>query len=85
MGIVDKDKDQAKAVAARILNSPNKAQCRICKDIIESKHVHDWVSCKGKHIFVDGGRAYRRAGTLAKDVVWEDIIYCEDEDFDTSK
>ncbi len=24
----------------------NRAQCRNCKDIIESKHVHDFVVCK---------------------------------------
>lgn len=43
----------------------NKAQCRVCGDIIESKHRHDFVSCKCDEIFVDGGKDYLRRG--AKD------------------
>lgn len=70
-----KNKDQARVVANKLLGSPNKAQCRICEDIIESKHRHDWVSCKGGHIFIDGGREYMRAGTLKEGVEWEDIQY----------
>lgn len=38
----------------------NKAKCRRCGDIIESKHRHDYVSCKCGEIAVDGGRAYLR-------------------------
>jgi hypothetical protein len=40
----------------------NKAQCKICKQVIESKHRHDFVSCKCGCIFVDGGRDYLRRG-----------------------
>lgn len=40
----------------------NKAQCNKCKDIIESKHRHDFVWCKCKSIFVDGGNDYWKAG-----------------------
>lgn len=36
----------------------NKAKCLICGDIIESKHVHDFVSCKCGAIAVDGGNQY---------------------------
>jgi hypothetical protein len=43
----------------------NKAQCRVCGDIIESKHRHDFVACKCDEIFVDGGKEYLRRG--AKD------------------
>lgn len=43
----------------------NKAQCKLCKDIIESVHRHDFVSCKCDEIFVDGGKDYLRRG--AKD------------------
>lgn len=57
----------------------NKAQCRICKDIIESKYTHDFVSCSGDHIFIDGGPDYRRAGTLKAGVTFEDIIYLDQE------
>ena len=38
----------------------NKAQCKLCKDIIESKHRHDYVSCKCGEIAVDGGKDYLR-------------------------
>lgn len=40
----------------------NKAQCRKCKDIIESKFRHDFVECKCGEIFVDGGKDYHRRG-----------------------
>ena len=47
----------------------NKIQCKKCKDIIESKHVHDFKWCACKSIAVDGGLEYlRRVGNL------EDII-----------
>ena len=44
----------------------NKAQCKLCGDIIESKHVHDYVGCKCGEIAVDGGKDYlrRTAGSL---------------------
>jgi hypothetical protein len=48
----------------------NKCQCRHCNDIIESKHRHDFVSCKCGAIFTDGGKSYIRRG--AKDL--NDII-----------
>ena len=40
----------------------NRAECRKCGDIIESKHRHDWVPCKCGAIFVDGGKDYFRSG-----------------------
>ena len=43
----------------------NRAKCLKCGDIIESKSIHDFVSCKCGEIFVDGGQEYFRAG--AKD------------------
>ena len=47
----------------------NKIQCNKCKDIIESKYVHDFKWCSCKSIAVDGGLEYlRRVGNL------EDII-----------
>ena len=43
----------------------NAAQCLRCMDIIESKHTHDFVSCKCGRICVDGGLDYlRRVGDL---------------------
>jgi hypothetical protein len=44
----------------------NAAECRLCGDVIESKHGHDWVECGCGEIFVDGGHAYIRRG--AKDM-----------------
>ena len=40
----------------------NAAKCKECGDVIESKSVHDWVSCGCGAIFVDGGREYLRRG-----------------------
>ena len=36
----------------------NKIQCRHCGDIIESKIVHDFVTCKCGYCSVDGGKYY---------------------------
>ena len=47
----------------------NKAQCRKCDDIIESKHRHDFVRCKCGAIFVDGGRDYLRRGGERIDII----------------
>jgi len=38
----------------------NRAQCRLCNDIIESTHRHDFVTCGCGEISVDGGLAYLR-------------------------
>jgi hypothetical protein len=56
----------------------NKARCRICGDVIESKYTHDWVSCKGGHIFIDGGPSYQRVGTLKPGVTFDDVEYIEE-------
>ena len=44
----------------------NKAQCRLCNDVIESKHRHDFVRCSCGAIAVDGGKDYIRR--CAKDL-----------------
>ena len=38
----------------------NLLQCRLCGDIVESKHTHDYVHCKCGKCAVDGGRDYIR-------------------------
>lgn len=38
----------------------NKAQCDNCKEIIESVHRHNYVTCKCGNISVDGGKEYLR-------------------------
>lgn len=38
-------------------------QCKKCKDIIESKHRHDFCKCRCGAISIDGGNNYTRIGT----------------------
>jgi disulfide oxidoreductase YuzD len=37
-------------------------KCNICGDVIESKYRHNWVQCKCKRIYIDGGLSYQRVG-----------------------
>lgn len=39
-----------------------KIKCLICGDIIESKSVHDLVSCKCESCYIDGGQDYLHFG-----------------------
>ena len=48
----------------------NRAKCRLCNDIIESKHNHDMVSCSCGQISIDGDTEYYRC--LAID--WTNFI-----------
>lgn len=47
----------------------NAAECARCGDVIESKHRHDFVSCKCGAIFVDGGLSYLRRGGELGDII----------------
>ena len=38
----------------------NSIKCNHCNDEIESKHRHDFVTCKCGKISVDGGKDYGR-------------------------
>lgn len=38
----------------------NSIQCKSCGDIIESKTVHDFVTCSCGRCSVDGGKEYLR-------------------------
>lgn len=38
----------------------NKAQCLICGDVLESKHRHDFKTCRCGNLSVDGGLDYLR-------------------------
>ncbi|MGH8899419.1 MAG: DUF7695 domain-containing protein [Egibacteraceae bacterium] len=43
----------------------NRARCRLCGDVVESSHRHDFKWCSCHSVAVDGGRAYiRRVGRL---------------------
>ena len=37
-----------------------KIKCKLCLDIIESKHRHDYVTCKCGKVGIDGGHDYLR-------------------------
>ena len=39
-----------------------KIKCLLCGDIIESKSVHDLVSCKCESCYIDGGKDYLHFG-----------------------
>lgn len=57
----------------------NRAKCKLCKDIIESFHRHDFVECSCKEIFIDGGNDLLRAG--AKD--FNNFLRVNDNDEET--
>lgn len=40
----------------------NRAMCKLCGDVIESKSVHDFVQCKCGEILIDGGHEYFHRG-----------------------
>jgi len=40
----------------------NRCKCKLCGDIIISKHRHDFVRCKCGEIFTDGGEDYIHRG-----------------------
>ncbi len=54
-----------------------KVRCKQCNDIIQSTHRHDWMQCKCKAIFVDGGSDYLRcgwSGNWTKDEAMEVLV-----------
>ena len=53
----------------------NRAKCKLCKSIIESFHIHDYVTCSCGQISVDGGNNYFRAAALD----WVNFIRVDDE------
>ena len=52
----------------------NSIKCKHCKDVIESKHVHDYVSCKCGKVAADGGKEYlKRAYQTAPEQDYEEL------------
>lgn len=51
-----------------------KIRCLNCNDIIESKDLHDCISCKCGACSIDGGKQYTRIGgdTNYINIVYED-------------
>lgn len=57
----------------------NKAKCKKCGDIIESKYTHNFVTCKCGALSVDGGKEYlRRLGNIDDFEDMSEVV--EDED-----
>ena len=50
----------------------HKLKCKLCEDIIESKHRHDFKSCKCGSISIDGGSVYTRIVGNPKNCIWID-------------
>jgi tRNA(Ile2) C34 agmatinyltransferase TiaS len=38
----------------------NRAKCTRCNTVVESKHKHDFVTCKCGNLSVDGGLDYKK-------------------------
>ena len=47
-----------------------KLRCLKCKDVIESKSIHDFQRCECGTIFIDGGNEYTRVGGYPEDMEW---------------
>jgi tRNA(Ile2) C34 agmatinyltransferase TiaS len=61
----------------------NKAQCKLCGDVIESVHRHDFVRCKCGEIAVDGGKAYlKRSAKSLSNIVEMSETYEEEYESD---
>jgi len=60
----------------------NKAQCKKCDDIIESKHRHDFRWCKCGSIAVDGGKSYIRRIGEPEDIIELSEAYQEEYESD---
>lgn len=46
----------------------SKVKCKKCGDVIESRTVHDFNTCKCGKTFIDGGFDYQRLGGEPEDV-----------------
>lgn len=53
----------------------NRARCKKCGDIIESRYTHEMVWCSCKSIAVDGGHSYLRQTAEDFDL-FEDLSIC---------
>ena len=48
----------------------NRIQCRRCKQIIWSRHRHDFVACRCGKVAVDGGYDYCSVSGKARDIIY---------------
>ncbi len=44
----------------------NRAMCNACREVVESKHRHDFKYCGCGQMHVDGGLAYTKRGYKAE-------------------
>jgi tRNA(Ile2) C34 agmatinyltransferase TiaS len=51
----------------------NKIKCNSCGEVIESKHRHDFVTCKCGAVSVDGGKDYLRRAFKKGPEDYEDL------------
>lgn len=58
----------------------NAVRCRLCGDVIESKHRHDYVTCSCGNVSVDGGFEYLRRGYKDGIESLEELSECEEDD-----
>ena len=72
-------KDEPKIYSKPIILS-NKIQCKVCGDIIESKHVHDYITCSCGSVSVDGGEEYLRRTGFPYDYLDLSEVTSEDEE-----
>ena len=54
----------------------NAAKCLRCKEVVESKHRHDYQTCKCGNVSVDGGLDYLRRAVVHIEL-WEDKSECK--------
>ena len=57
----------------------NAIRCNVCGEEIESRHVHDFVTCRCGACSVDGGREYLRRCFRSRDC-YTDISVTEPDD-----
>ncbi len=62
----------------------NAIRCNLCGDEIESKSVHDFVTCSCKACSVDGGHEYLRRVAPSKDA-FTDISVAETQNDEDGK
>lgn len=55
----------------------NSAKCLLCGEEIESRHRHDFKTCKCGNLSVDGGREYLRRSFGSGDTGYEDTSITE--------
>lgn len=58
----------------------NAIRCNHCGDVIESRHVHEYVQCSCGTVAVDGGHDYLRRGFKNSPDDFTELAEYEDEE-----